>query len=1017
MAAVRGGGGFRERRRREMFLPLLVVLSFSPAAAAATPEEVQRRSEAVTLFGRPDDDRAVVYFLSGPPDARTIVHCPALFREIEVWTYLEHPRLGRNARGIFFPEPGTGVYRYWTLLDGEELLLSPNVRLNFETFDAEKSLCPEAAVLKAAVASVSERQKDKSQSLEERAAVAVGREALVKAAPTAAGPVPVLVSNKPLTGKERKKLESGLPDRYRTFLEDVEPIITDLERDTMLRLTSDYQRDRFIDDFWKRRSIGSDGLRIEFRDVYELRVQQARELFRHLRSDQARIYILHGPPDALRKIDCQDVFWPIQIWYYERIESLKMSKVLLLFYQSFGGGDFRLWTPTDGRASVIAGSLPGGAGPTRRVDTGRCPEAGDVTRVLATIESQWGMTGGLKMAGVLREGPKPDDVEGADAILQMTTDMAPDTVRLPLQRTLRFPEMVGSKMRMELTLLLEREGLSTKVMGPVTFFDFDVIGEIVKGDRLVDNFRYRFDFPTNTVTGPFVPLKIEREIFPGEYRIKVKVADANRNAAGLVDEKVQVPDVPDVTLSAEEKAARDAGRAAVARLVSETGKPKGTILLLPIAREFATGLIRFETRTSSSDVAVADFYLDNVKISSKRKAPFSVDLDLGELPRRHLVKVVALSKDGRVLGEDELILNEGREAFRIRITAPDKGAKLAGPVRLVADLAVPETKELQEVEFFVNETRAAVLKAPPWERLVDIPKSKDIGFLRVVAALSDGSKTEDLRYYNAPKYLTEERVQAVELFTSVLAKGRPVTGLTKEQFTILEDGVPQNLDAFEVVTDLPLSIGVGIDTSGSMEESLVEAQKAANEFLKDVMTPRDRCFLLNFDNEPQLVVRFTTDRDRLAQAMAGMRARGSTALWDAIVYGLFQFQGVRGRKAYVILTDGEDRSSKFPFEAALDYAKKSGVALYFIGLKIPGTQLSVRSKLSKLGRETGGAAYFVNDAKGVTRIYAEINEELRSQYLLSYLPQNKTPGNAWRKIDVKMTPGSLVARTISGYYP
>ncbi len=984
---------------------------------ASTPEEAQRRSEAVTLFGRPDDDRAVVHVLSGPPDARTVVRCSALFREVEVWTYLEHPKLGRNARAIFFPEPGTGVYRYWTLVDGEDLLLAPNVRLSFATFEPEKSLCAEAAILKAAVEDVTSRQKDRSGGLTERAAIAVAREALVKAAAKPAAPVPVLVSNRPLTGKERKKLESELSDRYRKFLEDVEPIITDLERDTMLRLTTDYQRDRFIDDFWKRRSIGPDGLRIAFRDLYELRVQQARELFRHLQSDMARIYILHGPPDAIRKIDCQDVFWPIQVWYYERIESLKMSKVLLLFYQSFGGGDYRLWTPADGRASVTAGSLPGGGAAPRRVDPLRCPESADVYRALSQIEGQWGTTGGMRMAGVLREGPKPDDVEGADAILQMTTDIPPDAVRLPLQRTLRFPEMVGSKMRMELTLLLEREGLSTKVMGPISFFDFDVIGEVVRGDRLIDNFRYRFDFPTTSVAGPFVPLKIEREIFPGEYRIKVKVADANRNAAGLVDEKVQIPDVPDVTLSAEEKAARDAGRAAVARLVSEAAKPKGTILLLPIAREFATGLIRFETRTSSLDVAAADFYLDNVKVSSKRKAPYSVDLDLGELPRRHLVKVVALSKDGKVLGEDELILNEGREAFRIRITAPEKGVKLAGPVRLVADLAVPETKELGEVEFFVNESRAAVLKAPPWERVVDVPKSKDLGFLRVVATLADGTKTEDLRYYNAPKYLTEERVQAIELYTSVLSKGRPVTGLSKEQFAIFEDGVAQTLDGFEVVTNLPLSIGIGIDTSGSMEETLVEAQKAANEFLKDVLTPRDRSFLLNFDNEPQLVVRFTTDRDRLAQAMAGMRAQGSTALWDAVVYGLFQFQGVRGRKAYVILTDGEDRSSKFPFEAALDYAKKSGVALYFIGLKIPGTQLTVRSKLSKLGRETGGAAYFVNDAQGVARIYAEINEELRSQYLLSYLPQNRTPGNAWRKIEVKMTPSSFVARTISGYFP
>jgi len=1019
------------RKGRAPLLAALLLVSFTANGQVAAPPptpvpatgpaadagEARRRLEALNLFNRIDDDRAVVYAFSGAPDARTIVRCPQLFRAVEVWTYLEHPRLGRNARAIFFPEPGTGVYRYWTLLDGEALLFAPEAHLTFGTLDPQKTTCAEAAVLAAAVAEVTARQKDRSGGLTERGLVAVAREALAKAPVPSATPVPVLVSNKPLTSSERKKLESELPERYRRFLEEVDPILTDLERDTLLRLTSDYQRDRFIEEFWKRRSIGPDGLRVEFRDVYELRVTQARELFKNLHCDQARIFIVHGPPDGRRKFECVDVLYPIDLWYYERLDALKMSKVLLLFYQPFGGGDFRLWTPTDGRNAILAGAMPGMAVTPRRVNASTCFDYGDVIRALNQIESQWGITGAMKMGAELKEGQKPVDVEGADAILQMTTDIPPDAVRLPLQRALRFPEMVGSKMRMELTLLLERESLSTKTMGPVDFFDFDVIGEVVKGERLVDNFRYRFDFPTTSVFGPFVPLKFERELFPGEYRIKVKVADANRNAAGLVEETIRVPDVPDVALTPEEKAAREAGRAAVARLVAEAGTPKGSILLLPIAREFATGLIRFETRTSSPDIASAEFFLDNVKISTKRRPPFAVDLDLGELPRRHVVKVVAFAKDGKVLGEDEMTLNEGREAFRVRITAPDKGVKLSGPVRVVADLAVPETKELEGLEFFVNETRAGVLKQPPWEKLVDVPKSKDLGFLRVVASLTDGTKAEDLRYYNAPKYLTEERVQAIELFTSVLAKGRPVTGLAKEAFTILEDGVPQALDGFEVVTNLPLSLGIGIDTSGSMEDSLVDAQKAANEFLGDVMTPRDRCFLVNFDNEPQLVTRFTTDRDRLSQAMAGMRAQGSTALWDAIVYGLFQFQGVRGRKAYVILTDGEDRSSKFPFEAALDYAKKSGVALYFIGLRISGTQLEVRSKLSKLARETGGAAYFVQSAQGLARIYAEINEELRSQYLLSYLPQNKTPGNAWRKIEVKVSPSAYVARTISGYYP
>ena len=990
--------------------PLVAVNPPAPAPQTA------RGPEAIRLFGRLDDDRSTVYIASGPPDARVTVRCPDTFRTLEIWTYLEHPTLGKNARVVFYPESPTGAYRYWTVLEGEGVLLVPAAKGGLQAVEAAPGACADTLLVVSAVKDISRRQGDNNGGLAERGALAVPH-VLPPAGSKVEAPPTLLVSNKPLTGKERKKLMAELPPRYRQFLEDVEPIITDVERDTLMKLGEDYQRDHFLDDFWKRRSVAPDGMRIAFRDIYEMRLQQAKERFRNTNTDQGRIFLVNGPPDGIRKIDCQDIYWPIQIWYYERLESLRLSKVVLLFYQPFGAGDYRMWTALDGPQAVVAGGLPGalGAGAARRVDFSRCSESRDVQAAMSAVSALFGQAGALKMADEIRQGPKPD-VEGADRILQMTTDMQAGAVALPLQRVFRFPEAIGSRIRMELAVLLERDSLTKKQIGEETFFDVDVVGEVVRDGRLIDNFRYRFDFPASSVSGPFVPLTVERDLYPGEYRLKVKVSDANRNAAALISEKLRVPDVPDVTISTEEKAAREAARKAVTELVENSGA-KSSLLLIPLAREIATGLIRFETRASSNDIAFTEFYLNSTRIVTKRRPPFAADLDLGELPRKHVVKVIGYAKDGKPIAQDEVTLNEGREAFRLRIMQPAKGVKLEGATRIVADVAVPETKHLQQVEFFVNDKRAAALYQEPFEQVVDVPKSLDLGFLRVVATLDDGTTTEDLRYYNAPKYLSEENVKAVELYTSVFAKGRPVTSLTKENFTILEDTVPQLLDGFEIVTNLPLSLGIGVDTSGSMEESIVEAQKAAVEFLRDVMTKRDRCFLVTFDNEPQLVSRFTTDRDRLAQALAGIRAQGSTALWDALVYGLYQYQGTRGRKAYVILTDGEDRSSHFTFEAALDYAKKTGVAVYFIGLRIGSTQLDVRHKLGKISRETGGTVYYVDSARGLAKIYAEINEELRSQYLLSYVPQNKSVTNQWRKVEVKMTPSNLSARTISGYYP
>ena len=103
-----------------------------------------------------------------------------------------------------------------------------------------------------------------------------------------------------------------------------------------------------------------------------------------------------------------------------------------------------------------------------------------------------------------RQGPKPD-VEGVDQILLMTTDLDPAAATLPVQRVLRFPEMVASKIRLELSVLLERDSLGTKALGEETFYDLDVVGEIVKDGKLVDNFRYRFDFPASTVDGTVPP--------------------------------------------------------------------------------------------------------------------------------------------------------------------------------------------------------------------------------------------------------------------------------------------------------------------------------------------------------------------------------------------------------------------------------------------------------------------------------------------------------------------------------
>jgi Ca-activated chloride channel family protein len=153
------------------------------------------------------------------------------------------------------------------------------------------------------------------------------------------------------------------------------------------------------------------------------------------------------------------------------------------------------------------------------------------------------------------------------------------------------------------------------------------------------------------------------------------------------------------------------------------------------------------------------------------------------------------------------------------------------------------------------------------------------------------------------------------------------------------------------------------------------------------------------------------------RSLSGLRAEGSTALYDAIVYGLYQFTGVKGKKALVLLTDGKDTASKFDYDTLLEYVRKSGISIYGIGLKISGTDFEVKGKLNKIAQMTGGQTFYIDSAKNLESVYRQINDDLRAQYLLTYYSTNTEKKDQWRKVEIKVEPTNLDARTISGYYP
>ncbi|HSN55990.1 MAG TPA: VWA domain-containing protein, partial [Candidatus Sulfomarinibacteraceae bacterium] len=213
-------------------------------------------------------------------------------------------------------------------------------------------------------------------------------------------------------------------------------------------------------------------------------------------------------------------------------------------------------------------------------------------------------------------------------------------------------------------------------------------------------------------------------------------------------------------------------------------------------------------------------------------------------------------------------------------------------------------------------------------------------------------------------------------------------------------------------------LGIVIDTSGSMAETLPTVQRVVMGFLRDLLRPRDRAFIEIFSDRPDLLAPFTADFGTLENALLALFPDRATALYDSVIVGLFQFSGVRGRRAMVVLTDGEDTASKNGFEDALRYAQRTGVTIYTIGVDLPLTKVMTRYQLSKLAAVTGGRAFFVGRDSKLDAIYAEIDRELRAQYLLAYTSSSDRPTDELRKVEVEVRhEGKVNVRTISGYYP
>ena len=275
-------------------------------------------------------------------------------------------------------------------------------------------------------------------------------------------------------------------------------------------------------------------------------------------------------------------------------------------------------------------------------------------------------------------------------------------------------------------------------------------------------------------------------------------------------------------------------------------------------------------------------------------------------------------------------------------------------------------------------------------------------------------------------YVLHTDVEEVVLNCTVLEGTRLVPDLKKENFEVFEDGVKQNLISFQH-TDLPVSIALVVDNSGSMSRKRPSVNKSALDLI-EASNPEDEAFVVNFSDEAFIDQEFTSDVNKLRDGLSHIESRGGTALYDAVEASADKLvaDAKRPKQVLVLITDGEDNASTIDLEQTIGRVQKlSGPVIYSIGLLF-GDEMSraevrhARRALEMLSGETGGLAFFPKSMEDVDQIAAEVARDIRSQYTLGYHSTKPTTEPGFRRVQVTATAkgmDKLTVRTRTGYFP
>ena len=807
----------------------------------------------------------------------------------------------------------------------------------------------------------------------------------------------------PADAQRSRRPQVRLTDFYQQWRAEAEPLLGEAERRAFEQLEGPGARERFLRAFWAARPPR---LLERWRQNLE-----ARDQLRERSPAMERAVLLAGKPAYRQAVEpCESTLRRIEIWVYDgwelehqlgRAPPTDVSQVVLAFVQqvNFDPRSMALWSPLAGVDLTFAPGTSGSEGDSDapppadalrildQAERKRCLAPNERRRLERRLERAVGWSEFLEQMDwtLAAPGADGDASSWVDDFLRTEAVLDPDAMALP-GVSLEF-EVLGTQNRRTAIrgrLRLPPEHLAE--LGAGQLLDrVTITGDVFLGNRLADAFLVTHHIsggiPVDEAGGdrpaPGIALDFYRRLPPGTYRIELRAEDDLgrgflRTSSTLdVPTLAAPPEVPDLHLLTRRETI------VLNQLPSlEILAPEGRVL----------GAAFTARATASPDISQVVFLRDGETVATVGAPPFAHAIGLPE--QHHRIEVRGTDSRGRLLARHGLDIEREERPFAIRLERPES-ARLTEALDLAAVVDVPSERELDRVECFLGAESLERITSPPFRCRVPAGQRRPLAFVRAVATLRSreeglGEQVEDLVILGAgaPE---EIDVRLVEVLVSVGGRSSgPATNLGPADFRVLVQGTEVPVQHFRSLADRPMNVALLMDVSSSLGRGVRVAATSAQRFFEDVLTERDAASLLVFNHDIERLTPFVGDTRLLRYAAHGLRAWGSTRLYDGIAYAVSSFAGRPDRRALVILSDGADTDSNLDFERVLAQAELSEVAIYPIALRVRD-QATVHA-LQTLADRTGGQYHAADSVDDLDRIYRQIARALRSQYLIAVEP-------------------------------